>query len=146
MKVEGSYRFDAERGPVWYAFLNPDTLAACIPGCQSLESIGEDVYELALSVGIGAIRGTYQATVTIADKSHLVSYRMLVEGRGGGGTVRGDALLTFSDSQGGTEITLVGDAQVTGVIARVGQRLMGSASNMLMNQFFDCVKSRIEAR
>ena len=146
MKVEGSYRFDAERESVWDALLDPSILAACIPGCQKLEPTGEDAYDIAISVGVGAIRGAYQGTVTVADKSHPDSYRMLVEGRGGGGTVRGDALLTFSSSQGGTEVTLVGDALVTGVVARVGQRLMGNASRMLMNQFFDCMKSHIDAR
>ena len=146
MKVEGSYRFDAARESVWDALLNPDTLAACVPGCQKLEPTGEDAYEIALNVGVGAIRGAYQGTVTVAAKSHPDSYRMLVEGRGAGGTVRGDVLLTFSSSQDGTVVTLVGDVQVTGVVTRVGQRLMGSASRMLMNQFFDCMKSRIDAR
>ena len=41
-------------------------------------------------------------------------------------------------------MSVVGDAQVTGVIARVGQRLMGNASRVLMNQFFNCLKSKIE--
>jgi carbon monoxide dehydrogenase subunit G len=70
---------------------------------------------------------------------------MLVEGTGSGGSIKGSAQFAFSENNGATEIQLVGDAQVTGMIARVGQRLMGTASRMLMNQFFACLKDKIEA-
>ena len=54
------------------------------------------------------------------------------------------ALEDFSAEDGGTRIELSGNAQVSGVVARVGQRLLGGASRMLMNQFFGCLKSRVE--
>jgi carbon monoxide dehydrogenase subunit G len=69
---------------------------------------------------------------------------MLLEGKGRGGTVRGEGAFTFTEVNGQTQVDIVGDARVSGVIARVGQRLMGSASKMLMNQFFDCLKSKVE--
>ena len=69
---------------------------------------------------------------------------MIVEGSGRGGTVKGAGNLKFSESDGLANVQISGDVQVTGVIARVGQRLLGSASRMMMNQFFDCLKSKIE--
>ena len=60
------------------------------------------------------------------------------------GTARGEAVFRLSEANGETTVAVEADAQVTGMVARVGQRLMGSASKMLMNQFFDCMKSRIE--
>ena len=62
-----------------------------------------------------------------------------------GGTVRGTADLSFSESDGQTRVDITGDAQVTGIVARVGQRLLGGASRMMMNQFFNCLKTKIEA-
>ena len=144
MKVEGSYSFKADREKVWAALLDPDTLAGCIPGCQSFESAGEDTYRVVLRVGVASIKGIYTGRVTVTEKSHLDSYKMLVEGSGSGGTIKGTGALSLSEKGGETEVKLVGDAQVSGVVARVGQRLMGSVAKMLMNQFFDCVKANVE--
>jgi carbon monoxide dehydrogenase subunit G len=45
MKVEGTYTFDAPRDKVWEAFLNPDVLSKALPGCESLERVGENEYK-----------------------------------------------------------------------------------------------------
>ena len=153
MKIEGNFTFNAHRDKVWDTLLSPDILADCIPGCQSLEPDGPNAYKVAMRVGVAAVRGSYSGGVTLADLDRPHSYRMIVQGKGSGGSVRGEALITFadapnpdapSDAPHATQVTIAGDAQVTGVIARVGQRLMGNASRMLMNQFFACLKSKVE--
>ena len=81
----------------------------------------------------------------MTDRVELVSYTMVVEGRGAGGGVKGEGFLSFEDAgDGGTLVSVVGDARVTGIVARVGQRLMGNASKMLMNQFFECLQSKVD--
>ena len=144
MKVEGTFTIDAEREKVWEMLMSPETLAGCIPGCEGFEPVDADTYNVTMRVGVGGVRGNYSGSVTIADRQHLESYRMVVQGRGRGGSVRGEGLLTFADAGGSTQVSVEGDAQVTGVVARVGQMLMGNASRMLMNQFFNCLKSKIE--
>ena len=145
MKVEGTFTIDAERAHVWDMLMSPETLAGCIPGCEGFEPVDADTYKIAMRVGIASVRGNYSGSVTIADRQEQVSYKMVVQGRGRGGSVRGEGVLTLADdADGGTLVSVEGDAQVTGVIARVGQRLMGNASRMLMNQFFNCLKSKIE--
>ena len=144
MRVEGKYEFNAGREAVWAALMSPDVLSSCIPGCRSFEATGVDAYAVELSVGVAAIRGTYTGAVTVSDKVHLESYTMVVEAKGSAGSVRGEGVLRLSDAGSGTVVDVVGDAQVTGIAARVGQRLLGSASKMLMNQLFECVKARIE--
>ena len=144
MKIQGNYTFNADRDKVWDMLLSPDVLAGCIPGCQSLEPDGPHAYKVAMRVGVAAVRGSYAGSVSLADLHRPHSYRMIVQGRGSGGSVRGEATLTLADAANATQVAITGDAQVTGVVARVGQRLMGNASRMLMNQFFDCLKSKVE--
>ena len=144
MKIEGTFTIDAEREKVWEMLMSPETLAGCIPGCEGFEPVDENTYNITMRVGVGGVRGNYSGSVTISDRQHLESYRMVVQGRGRGGSVRGEGVLNFADSDGGTQVSVEGDAQVTGVVARVGQRLIGNASRMLMNQFFNCLKSKIE--
>ena len=144
MRVQGSYTFDTDVKTVWDAMQSPDVLSGCIPGCESFEPAGENSYTVQMRVRVSAITGSYQGEVRIEDSDYLNSYTMVVEGSGRGGTVKGSGDLNFSESEGQTTIRIAGDVQVTGVIARVGQRLLGGASRMMMNQFFDCLRTKIE--
>jgi carbon monoxide dehydrogenase subunit G len=144
MKVEGSYSFKAGRERVWEMLQNPDVLVTCIPGCDGFTDLGEDSYDIQIKAKVGPITGAYTGRLSVSEKSPPDSYKLLVEGGGAMGTARGEAVLRLSESDGETTVEVEADAQVTGMVARVGQRFMGSASKMLMNQFFECMKSRIE--
>ena len=146
MRVEGTYSLDVDRQTVWDGLMTPEVMAACIPGCERFEAAGQDTYDVSLKVGVAAISGSYTGKVSLTDKVPLESYRMVVEGKGAGGTVRGEAHISLVETPGATELRVVGEAQVTGVVARVGQRLMGSASKMMMGQFFNCLKAKLEDR
>ena len=143
MKVEGSYTFDAPRDRVWSMLMSPDSLQACIPGCETMNATGEDQYEAVMKVGVAAIRGTYKGKVRIAEKQEPDSYKLLVEGSGGPGFVRGEALINLVDQGGTTQINVQGDGQVGGTVAGVGQRMLGGVAKMLMGQFFECLKKQL---
>ena len=144
MKVEGSYTFKADRQKVWDSLLSPEVLSSCIPGCERFEPTGDEAYDVVMKVGVAAVSGTYIGRIKITDRRELDTYSMRVEGKGAAGTIAGEGVLTFTEIEGETRVDLTGDARVTGIIARVGQRFMGSASKMLMNQFFDCLRSKVE--
>ena len=124
--------------------LSSEVLASCIPGCDEIRSTGENSYEIDLTVRVASVRGEYKGEVRVEDIDELKSYRMVVSGNGRGGSVTGTGELAFSEADGKTIVDVTGDTQVTGVVARVGQRLLGGASRMMMNQFFECLKSKIE--
>ncbi len=143
MKVEGSYTFDAPRDRVWSVLLDPASLQGCIPGCETMTTTGEDQYEAVMKVGVAAIRGTYKGKVRIADKQEPDRYKLLVEGSGGPGFVRGEAQIELVDQGGSTLINVQGDGQVGGTVAGVGQRMLGGVAKMLMGQFFECLRKRL---
>ena len=68
---------------------------------------------------------------------------MTVEGKGSAGTIKGDGTVRLTETNGVTEVAVDGEAQVSGVIARVGQRLMGAAAKSLLGRFFDSMSERI---
>ena len=139
MKIDGAFTFAASVEDVWAHMLDPDALAGCLPGCERFEPTGEDSYDVALRVGVAGISGRYTGKVTLADKRHAESYKMIVQGRGSGGSIRGEGVLRFAPDSEGARVTVEGDARVTGVVARVGQRLLGTVSKTLMTQFFECM-------
>jgi uncharacterized protein len=143
VKVEGSYTFDAPRDRVWSVLLNPEALKACVPGLQSLTPTGENAYDADLKVGVAAIRGSYKGYIQLTDLAEPTSYRMVVEGKGGAGFVKGVADIELVDQGGSTVVNVKGDGNVGGTVAGVGQRMLGGVAKMLMGQFFDCLKKQI---
>jgi uncharacterized protein len=136
MKLEGSYEIPVPRERAWRAFLDPETLRQAIPGCEKLEAVGEDEYKATLKIGVAAVKGTFEGKVRIFDKHPLESYRMAVEGSGGPGFIRGETHISLSDDGAGTKVSYTADMQVGGLIAGVGQRMLGGVSKMMADQFF----------
>jgi hypothetical protein len=137
MKLEATYEIPAPRQKVWDAFLDPALLQQAIPGCERLEAIGPDEFKATLKVGVGAVKGTFEGKVKLSDKHPPDSYRMFVEGSGGPGFIRGDAAMTLADAgDGKTKISYTADVQVGGLIAGVGQRMLGGVAKMMGDQFF----------
>ena len=145
MKIEGTYHVEADPKRVWEGLMSPEMLARCIPGCQQLEQTGDGAYAVKLKAGIGAVTGTYTGTVRIYDIDEPRSFKMSGEGKRPGASASGTGLITFTPENGGTRLDVDGEAKVTGIIARVGQRLIGSASRVLMDQFFNAAKSALES-
>lgn len=145
MKIEGTYTIAAPRERVYETLRDPKALQECIPGCQELVLQEDGRYLAKLQVGIAAVRGTFTGHVQMTDEQPPTSYRLRIDGSGGPGFAKGEALISLSDVEGGTRVEVTGDGQVGGMIAAVGQRVLGPATRSLMNQFFGCMQSKIEA-
>jgi carbon monoxide dehydrogenase subunit G len=146
VQVKGQATIKAPRSQVWSTLVDPDALRRCLPGCQRFDAAGPDEWEAAMTVGLAAIKGSYSGRVRISDQEPESSYRLTVEGNGGGSRIRGSGVVTLSDAAGGAE-TLVsydGEAQVMGTLAAVGQRLLQPAARMLADQFFACIGSQLK--
>jgi carbon monoxide dehydrogenase subunit G len=144
MTLDGSHHFKAPRDRVWALFNDPGVLARATPGCERLDPIGPDEFEATLSVGVAAVKGTYQGRLAITDKRPLEGYTLHVEGTGRPGFVKGEGRLSLTEQDGGTLATINAEAQVGGLIAAVGQRLVGAAARMLMSQFFSALEAELD--
>ena len=144
MEVSATYTFDAPRQRVWELLIDPQVIAGCLPGCEAMEPTGDDTYRAILTIGIAAITGRYEGTVRMSDKDEPAGYTLVVEGKGKPGFVNGSANVSLAEADGGarTSVAVTGRAQVGGTIARVGQRLLGGVSKMMMDRFFACLQER----
>jgi carbon monoxide dehydrogenase subunit G len=139
MDISGSYTFNALPDRVWELLMDPLVIASCIPGCDALVPDGEDRYKATLTVGLAAITGTYDGTVVIADKVPHHSYRLIVEGQGKPGFVKGTAAIELRAEGTTTIVDVSGTVQTGGPIARLGQRLIANVSKMMQDRFFACI-------
>lgn len=144
MDVNGSHTFAAPRERVWNLLLDPDALHAALPSCKEFRQTGEDAYEATMTVGVGAVKGTYTAKIQVRDKDPQTRYRLVVEGTGRPGFLKGDGIIELEDK--GDATTLVsyhGQAQVGGMIAGVGQRLISASANLITGQFFKAMERQL---
>jgi carbon monoxide dehydrogenase subunit G len=141
MKFEGKYTFKAPREKVWQVLLDPKILAQCMPGCEDLKEIGPDQYEANVKVGIAAVKGTYKAKISIKDKQPPSHYVLSGQGSGGPGFMQGDMVIDLEQKGGETLLKHSTDAKVGGLIAGVGQRMIGGIAKMMIDQFFKKMES-----
>jgi len=145
MKIEGSHDVPAPRQKVWDAFLDPRQLQKAIPGCEKLEAVGADEFKATLKIGVAAVKGTFEGKVRLSDRKPPESYRLAAEGSGGPGFLKADTLITLSEIAGGTRVAYSADVQVGGLIAGVGQRMLGGVSKMMADQFFGKMSDLLRA-
>ena len=145
MKIEGTHELRAPRERVYAALTDPEVLRRCIPGCESLEKTGENSYAATLKSGVGAIKGVFKGTVRLEDMRPPEHYRIVVDGKGGPGFVKGSGDFDLAERNGVTVITYSGELQVGGTIAGVGQRMIQGAAKMMASQFFTALEAESRA-
>jgi hypothetical protein len=145
VKISGSHLLAAPQEKVFALMQDPVVLARAIPGCESLEKIGEDEYRMKMKMAMASFSGAFEGRVRIMNHNPPHCFRLVVEGSGKLGFVKGDGLLNFTAKGEGTEVAYDGDAQVGGTLAAVGQRLIDSSSRMMIKRFFDKIAEEAKA-
>ena len=123
--------------------MDPAVLSSCIPGCEKFEADGDGRYNVKLKVGLAAITGTYDGTVVLADMVPQTSYRLIVEGQGRPGFVKGSSAIALRAEAATTIVDVSAAVHTGGPIARLGQRLIGGVAHMMLERFFACLQSKL---
>jgi carbon monoxide dehydrogenase subunit G len=142
VKFTGDATLNAPVDRVWQALLDPAVLVRTIPGCERLESTGENAYAMTVTAGVAAIKGTYSGSCELSDLDQHSSLVMKLQGAGAPGTIGADVNVAFKDGgDGTTTITYDADAVVGGMVGGVGQRMLTSVSRRMAGEFFGNVDS-----
>ncbi len=144
MKIAGDNTIPFPVAQVWDALLDPRVLVGTIPGCERLEATGENTYDMTVTAGVAAIKGTYAGTCSLSDLKPHESLVMRLQGAGAPGTVDATVDVTFSEVEPGvTRVAYEADAVVGGMVGGVGQRMLGSVSRRMAGEFFGNVGNAI---
>ena len=126
---------------VYRSVMDPAVLSDLIPGIEKFESVGDDVYEVVMKLGVGAIRGDYTGTVKVTDKRPPEAYKLSVDAKGKTGWARGDAEFSLIFEDGSTIVSVNANVQVGGTIAGVGQRMIEGIAKSMAREFFKALES-----
>ena len=122
---------------VWVALNDPDTLKACIPGCESFVREPDGTWSTTVALKIGPVSARFAGRVELADVTPPTGYTLKFNGQGGAaGFASGEAKVSLSPADGGTALAYVAKAQIGGKLAQIGSRLVDGAAAKIADDFF----------
>jgi len=139
VRIAGTNTIQFPIDQVWDALLDPAVLVRTIPGCERLETKGDHAYDMTVTAGVAAIRGTYSGSCVMSDLEPHSSLVMRVQGAGAPGTVDATVKVSFDEVESGTEVAWDADAIVGGMVGGVGQRMLSSVARRMAGEMFDNV-------
>jgi uncharacterized protein len=144
MKMDGQFAFDGMAPlAVWGFLTDANRIAECLPGCEKLVQTSEDTFNMEMRFGVGPISGVFRGSIRLHGLVPTSEYQMTVDGSGTPGFVKGDGTIQLTADGNGTLLHYSGDVSAGGPIASVGQRMIGGAARMVIDQFFKCVAGKL---
>ncbi len=147
MKISGSYTLPFDRQTTYSNLQDPAILSRCVPGCDTLEKVAENEYAMKMKLALAAFSGLFTGKIKVADSKPPDSFKMIVEGSGKVGFLKGEGVLSLVESSAtATDLTYDGDVQVGGTIAAVGQRMIDTTAKMMIRKFFEKFIEEVKAK
>ena len=144
MEMTGARTIPATVASTWAALNDPETLKACIPGCESLERSGENELKAAMTARVGPVSAHFSGLIRLADIVPSSSYTIRFEGQGGAaGFASGEARVALSAQDSSTRVDYAVKAQVGGKLAQIGSRLIDGAAAKIADDFFTRFAERL---
>ncbi len=145
MQLTGKHTFSASASTIWKMLMDADTLAEITPGITRLEPTGEDQYKAIADVKMGPVKGSFSGDLEVAEKEEPKRFLLKVKQNSKIGNVAADVSIELNElSAEETELSFSGDARLSGLLARTGNRVMSGVANTLSKQFFEAMEEKIK--
>jgi uncharacterized protein len=137
MTMSGEHQLAVPPQTVWEKLNDPDTLKACIPGCEQFDKLSDTEFQAVATTKIGPVKAKFKGKVTLSDLDPPNGYRISGQGDGGvAGFAKGGATVKLAAHNGGTLLSYTVEAQIGGKLAQLGQRLINGAAKKVADDFF----------
>jgi hypothetical protein len=137
MRMSAEQRVPATQQVVWEALNDPEVLRWSIPGCESVNRIGDNELAAAVTAKIGPVKARFNGKIILADIDPPNGYRLAGEGDGGAaGFAKGAATVTLEPDGDATLLKYEVEATVGGKLAQIGSRLVDAAARKMADDFF----------
>jgi carbon monoxide dehydrogenase subunit G len=136
--IDDGFDVDAPLERVWAVLKDVPRVATCIPNAQITEVVDERTYRGQVAVKIGPVSVRYRATIVVEsfdDANHVAALRVKGDEMRGRGGVSATIVSTATDLGGKTHVALHTDAQISGIVATVGGRLIEGVSRKTIAAF-----------
>jgi carbon monoxide dehydrogenase subunit G len=147
MELQGDRLIPASLDATWSALNDPETLKACIAGCETLERTGDDAYTAVVAMKIGPVSARFRGNLKMTNVEAPTSYTINFDGQGGvAGFGRGSADVRLAaESEATTRLSYAARAQVGGKMAQIGSRLIDATAAKITDDFFKAFEAHLRA-
>jgi uncharacterized protein len=148
MLITQSFEMDQPIDQVWDFFDNIPLVAACIPGADLTNQVGEDEYQGDVTISAGPVKLEFTGAVKIKSRDNARKVIVLdAAGADKKGRGAANALLDVSlQSLGGmTRVNLSMELAISGAAAQYGRGLVKDFTGVLVNQTAGSMKMRMTA-
>ena len=144
MIVKGNHEFAVSIQKLWSYLMDPVVLAKITPGISELEPQGENKFKSISKIKIGPVKSSFTGNMEVVNKQEPTSFTIQMEqlSKIGNAHVKVDMQL----SEKGDNTTLLafdGKADLSGVIARTGQRVLSGVANAITKEVFAALEAHI---
>jgi carbon monoxide dehydrogenase subunit G len=144
MEFSGEFETDVEPAELWAYFTDTDILAEAGPGVEEMHLVSPWEIETVLSVGVGSFKPTFDVQVDVIECERPDELAMQATGSAARNEFEATASMELEGTDGGTRAVWTAEADVSGLIASLGQRALGSVTDRLVNDFFDDIERFVE--
>jgi uncharacterized protein len=149
MLLKNSFDVAQPVDTVWAFLQDTPQVAACLPGAELTDDLGDDKYLGKVGIRMGPVKLQFAGKANIVERDED-NKRLVLDASGADEKGRGQAsmMVTASlvPSGRGTSVNLEQDVQLSGAAAQYGRGMISDVTAVLMQQFATNMQNRIEAR
>jgi len=145
MQVKGNHTFKVSKQQLWDYLMDPKVLEKITPGVSELESLGDDSYKTVSKIKIGPVKGAFTGKLKVVDKNEPNSFALEMEQLSKIGNAHVKIEMNLADAENNhSTLSFDGKANLSGVIARTGQRVLSGVANVITKEVFASLEKHIE--
>lgn len=148
MLIQNTFEVAEPLEKVWEFFGDVPQVAACLPGAELTDDLGDDAYAGTVGIRMGPVRLQFAGKAKILERDDATKH-MVIDAAGADQKGRGQAAMTITarlaSAGAGTKVALDQDLQLSGAAAQYGRGMIADVTTVLMGQFASNMQQRIAA-
>ena len=144
--INKSFHVNHPIDEVWNNLTDPDKIVVCVPGAHLIEQIDDNNYKGGVELKFGPVKAKYDGLITFVERD-AASKKMSLNGKGVDSKGKGNAEMTMkghlTEKDGGTNVDVSMEINISGMLAQFGSRLINDVSNQVFDQFVNNFKAQL---
>ena len=148
LQFEHAFAIKAAPDRVWAYLTDPVRVAPALPGASITEKLDDQTWAGGITVKVGPVSAKYKGTVRFESldpatrTARIVARGQDTSGRGGA-DMRMTSRITDKGA-GESEVSVVSEVSVTGIMAQFGRGLMQDVSDQMLQKFTESMRAELE--
>lgn len=147
MKIEQTLSLNAPPERVWAFLTDPYQVASCLPGAAITEKVDDRTYLGTITVKVGPVAASYKGKIRF-ERLDAATWEAELTGQGQDVKGKGGAEMRMQSrlhpKGGRTEVTVVSEVNISGILAQMGRGMIESVSNQIFQQFAAAMQQKLE--